>query len=70
MKILGRIEYYNPQRAFGFAVDADEPHAKRFFHITTIISGTPQTGRLCLYEAGKTAKGDVALDVEVLGGAS
>ena len=66
MKVLGRIEYYNPVRAFGFVTDADEPHTKRFFHFTTVISGTPQTGRICLYETGSTMKGEVALDLEVL----
>jgi cold shock CspA family protein len=66
MKMLGRIEYYNPDRAFGFVIDAEEPCIKRFFHLTTIISGTPQTGRLALYEAGTTTKGKVALDLEVL----
>lgn len=69
MKVLGRVEYFNPVRAFGFVVDAEEPRTKRFFHKTHIVYGTPLTGRLCMYTTGETTKGKVALDIEILGGA-
>lgn len=68
MKISGRIDYYNQKRGFGFVIDAEEPFTKRFFHATNVVSGNPQAGRGCVYEAGQTSRGLVALDVEVLGG--
>lgn len=70
MKILGRVEYYNSDRGFGFVIDVDETHVKRFFHQSHIVSGTPVTGRLCEYEIGQTSKGPVALDVEIFAGTS
>ena len=68
MKIIGRIEFWNPDRGYGFIFDADG--VKRFFHKTHIISGTPVTGRLCQYEAGRNSKGLMALEVEIFGSSS
>lgn len=70
MKILGRVEYYNPERGYGFVIDVDESRrVKRFFHKTHIAAGTPVTGRLAQYEAGQTSRGLCALDIEIFGGA-
>jgi cold shock CspA family protein len=67
-KIAGQIEYYNPNRAFGFVIDNVEPHTKRFFHLANVKQGVPQAGLTAIYEAGRTEKGPVAVSVQVLGG--
>ena len=68
MKILGRIEYFNSIRRFGFVYDMDG--TQRFFHVSSVVSGTPVAGRLAQYEPGETSKGPVALDIEILVGSS
>ncbi len=65
LKIYGHIEYWNPKRAFGIISDSDAA-VSRFFHITNVISGTPQVGTRCIYEDGETKKGKVALNVDIL----
>lgn len=65
---LGRISYYNNERGFGFIL-SDEPGMERvFFHITNVIEGQPQTGVLCVFQLGRTAKGVCATNVAVAGG--
>jgi len=65
LKIYGRIEYWNQERAFGFISDSDE-NVSRFFHISNVIDGLPQVGAGCIYDDGETKKGKVALNVQVL----
>jgi cold shock CspA family protein len=67
LKIHGRIEYWNPQRGFGFISDSKKD-VSRFFHASNVVDGNPQVGAACFYDAGETKKGKVALNVEVKAG--
>lgn len=61
----GRIEHYNPHRGFGFVM-GESSSTKIFFHVSQVVSGVPAVGREAIFEMGKTSKGLVAIQVQVL----
>lgn len=60
----GYIEVWFEPRGFGF-IFQEGKQEKLFFHKTHIVSGVPQTGAYVKFDAGRSMRGLVALNVEI-----
>jgi cold shock CspA family protein len=69
-KIYGFIEYFHRERGFGFVCEpnAEDRKDAYFLHVTSIVSGVPQVGASCIFEPGRTSKGRVAMNVQIIDG--
>jgi cold shock CspA family protein len=63
-KLLGFLDFWYAPKNYGFVYSGE---AKYFVHISAIVSGKPQTGASVRFTPGTTRRGQVALNVEVLG---
>lgn len=67
MRIEGQIVNWNESRAFGFIHTASGDRLDRyFFHVTNIRTGIPKVGARALFTQTTSAKGPIAVDIEVL----
>jgi cold shock CspA family protein len=61
----GRLRQWHPDRGFGFIYSQGE---RFFLHVSQIISGVPEIGRICVFDIGippTAADRAPALDVEI-----
>jgi cold shock CspA family protein len=59
--------WFAKPKSFGFIHENVAGERKKyFFHFTSIISGVPQSGAPVRFNVGRNAKGQTAIDVEIV----
>jgi cold shock CspA family protein len=68
-KLTGFVNIFFPEKHFGFIHRSFEGKLYRyFFHISNLMSGTPQTGAVARFNFAEGPKGLYATDVELTPG--